>query len=482
VGVAGVMGGRDSAISAGTTDVLLEAAHFAPDAIAGRARRLGLVTDAAQRFERGVDPTLPARAVQRATALLLEIVGGTAGPVVTTEAAVPVAPVIVTLRGARLARLLGVSIPETEVHAVLRAISPEVDVTADGWRVRPPPHRFDLRIEADLIEEVARLRGFERIAESHAVMPQIAGDATESAVPNERLLTAMIDRGYREAITYSFVDPALQRQLFPDSRTLVIDNPISVELSEMRVSLWPGLLRAAQENLRRQQSRVRLFEIGKQFQMQGAELHEDEMLAAVVTGPRVPEQWDATDTAADFFDVKADALALLSLAADFDSVRFEAATLGCLRPGRTARIFRAQTPLGWLGELHPQLVRSLGLASAPWLLELDIRLSFTSKPSIFHKISRFPSIRRDLAVVVDESVPLAVLRENVNVGASGLLSELRIFDVYRGSSIDLGRKSIALGLILQDSSRTLTDDDADAVVAAVAARLRDVLSATIRDQ
>jgi phenylalanyl-tRNA synthetase beta chain len=482
VGVAGVMGGRDSAISAATTSVLFEAAHFAPAAIAGRSRRLGLVTDAAQRFERGVDPTLPARAIERATELLLGIAGGVAGPVVTTVAAPSGEPEFVTLRGARLARLLGVTVPEAEVHAVLGAISPQLDVTADGWRVRTPPHRFDLRIEADLIEEVARLRGFDRIAESHALAPQLAGDAAESAVPTERVLAAMIDRGYREAITYSFVDPALQRQLFPGVPTLVIANPISVELSEMRVSLWPGLLQAARENLRRQQSRVRLFEVGKQFQLHGSELSEIEMLAAVVTGTRVPEQWDSAKEAADFFDVKADALAILALAADLDSVRFEASTLGCLRPGRTARIYRGQTPLGWIGELHPQLARALGLASAPLLLELDISLSFVSKPPIFQKISRFPSVRRDLAVVVDESVSLAVLRENVNVSASGLLSELRIFDVYRGSSIDLGRKSIALGLILQDSSRTLTDDDADAVVAAVVARLRDVLSATIRDQ
>jgi phenylalanyl-tRNA synthetase beta chain len=494
IGLAGVMGGRGTAISDSTSDVLLESAHFAPDAIAGRARRLGLFTDAAQRFERGVDPTLPPLALERATALLVGIVGGEPGPVQVTRAAARAdgAEDWVSLRRTRLARLLGVSVPDDEVHAVLSAVSGRVETTADGWRVRKPPHRFDIRIEEDLIEEVARLRGFDSIAESHAVAPQIAGESTESRVTNERLLTAMADRGYREVITYSFVDPALQQQLFPDTPSLRLANPISAELADMRVSLWIGLVQACRENLRRQQTRVRLFEIGKKFELRGKspgnlldeqeDLREIETLAGIATGTRWPEQWGSPREALDFYDVKADVQGVLALTGEVSSVRFEADTLACLRPGRSARIYRGVKAVGWLGELHPQIVKAINLPSSAFLFELEVDSAFDSKSVKFNGISKFPSVRRDLAIVVDESVPLAVLQENVTVSASGLLSELRVFDVYRGPGVETGRKSIALGLILQDSSRTLTDVDADAVVTAVIARLRDELSATIRDQ
>jgi phenylalanyl-tRNA synthetase beta chain len=488
IGLAGIMGGRRTAISESSSDVLLESAHFAPDAVAGRARRLGLFTDAAQRFERGVDPSLPPVALERATALLVGIVGGEPGPVQVTRAVAGAAAEAeegwVSLRRTRLAKLLGVSVPDEEVRAVLCAVSDRVDATSEGWRVRRPPHRFDIRIEEDLIEEVARLRGFDSIPESHAIAPQVAGEATESRVANDRLLTAMADRGYREVITYSFVDPALQRQMFPDTQSLRLANPISLDLSEMRVSLWVGLVQACRENLRRQQTRVRLFEIGKKFQLQGAggDLREIETLAGIATGARWPEQWGSPREPLDFYDVKADVEGVLALAGDASSVRFDADTLDCLRPGRSARIYRGAKPVGWLGELHPQVVKAINLSSSAFLFELEIDAAFNASSLKFKSISKFPSVRRDLAIVVDESVPLAVLQENVTVSASGLLSELRVFDVYRGPGIESGRKSIALGLILQDSSRTLTDVDADAVVTAVIARLRDELSATIRDQ
>jgi phenylalanyl-tRNA synthetase beta chain len=503
IGLAGIMGGRETAISDATVDVLLESAHFVPAAIMGRARRLGLFTDAAQRFERGVDPSLPAVAIERATALLQEIAAGVAGPVQVTRAAAGDAEGVyevevddagratagggarsgwVALRRARLARLLGAEVPDDEAHSVLAAISERVETNSEGWRVQRPSHRFDIRIEEDLIEEVARLRGFDSIAESHALAPQIAGDATESRVTNDRLLTAMADRGYREVITNSFVDPTLQQQLFPDTPALRLTNPISADLSDMRVSLWPGLVKACRENLRRQQSRVRLFEIAKKFQLDGERLDEIETLAAIAVGARWPEQWGVAREALDFFDVKSDVTGVLALTGEAASFRFEAESLACLRPGRAARIYRGTNAVGWLGEIHPQVAKAVNLPGTALLMELEIEGAFKSKPLEYINISRYPSVRRDLAIVVDENVPLAVLQENVSVSASGLLVELRVFDVYRGPGIETGRKSIALGLILQDSSRTLTDDDADAVVTSVVARLRDVLSATIRDQ
>jgi phenylalanyl-tRNA synthetase beta chain len=447
---------------------------------------LGLFTDAAQRFERGVDPTLPALALERATALLLQIADGEAGPTQVTRAEAEGSQgeprEWVSLRRSRLSSLLGVAVPDANVEALLGAVTGGVEATAEGWRARRPPHRFDIRIEADLIEEVARLRGFDSIAECHAIAPQVAGYATESSISDDRLLTGMADAGYREVITYSFVNPALQRQLFPEAETLALANAISADLSEMRVSLWTGLVQAAQENLRRQQSRVRLFEIGNKFDVKKSVLREVKTLAGIATGARWPEQWGGVREPLDFYDVKADLLNLFALTGSISEFRFEAGSLGCLRPGRTARIFRGSTPVGWLGEVHPQLVKSLSIGVNTVIFEVEVESAFRAKSANFVKISKFPSVRRDIAIVVDESVPLAVLQENVTVSASGLLSELRVFDVYRGPGVDFGRKSIALGLILQDSSRTLTDVDADSVVTAVVARLRDVLSASIRDQ
>ena len=481
VGLGGIMGGLGTAISDATTDVLLECAHFVPDAVAGRARRLGLHTDAGQRFERGVSPALPAVAIERAAALLMQIAGGEPGPVQLTPGAVPPDRAPVRLRRERLTRLLGAAVPDTEVQGIMGAISERVAATPDGWMVVAPAHRFDLQIEADLIEEVARLRGFDSIPESHAQVPQIPGLAGERRVPVERLLTGLADRGYREVITYSFVDPGLQRQMFPDAHALELANPISAELGAMRVSLWPGLVLACRENLRRQQTRVRLFESGRKFVLDGTQLAEIDTLAGIVTGSRWPEQWGSASEAVDFHDVKSELMGLLALTGD-GAVRFEAAQLSCLRPGRTARIYRGQIAIGWLGELHPQLVRTFNMSNTAVLFDLDVELAFTANTPQYKGISKFPSVRRDLAVVVDESIPLAALQENVSVSASGLLNDLLVFDIYRGPGIDSGRKSVALGLILQDSSRTLTDVDADAVVTAVVARLRDVVSATIRDR
>jgi phenylalanyl-tRNA synthetase beta chain len=486
IGLAGIMGGLATAISDSTTEVLLESAHFTPDAIAGRARRLGLFTDAAQRFERGVDPDLAAVAIERATDLIMACVGGVPGPLQVTRAPLNARPEEewVRLRRDRLQRLLGVAVPDEDVFAILGAIGDRVETLPEGWRVRRPSHRFDLRIEADLIEEVARLRGFDSIAEIHSLAPQIAGPATEGRVAEERLLVAMADRGYREIISYTFVDPVLQQQLHPNTPSLNLANPLSAELSAMRVSLWPGLIQTCRENLRRQQTRVRLFEIGNKFEVKKdhpGELREIETLAAIATGARWPEQWGSKSEPLDFYDMKGDVLAVLALTGDTSRIRFVPDALPVLRPGRAARIYREQAAIGWLGEIHPQTAKSLNLSVTAFLFELEINAAFSANLLQFNKISKFPSVRRDLAVVVDESLPLAVLQENVTVSASGLLSELRVFDVYRGPGIESGRKSIALGLILQDSSRTLTDVDADAVVTAVVTRLRDVLSATIRD-
>jgi phenylalanyl-tRNA synthetase beta chain len=483
VGVAGIMGGERTAVSATTRDVFLEVAWFAPESIRGRARRLGLHTDASQRFERGVDPSGQARAMERATALLLDIAGGEPGPPVSTEtpAGLPVrAPV--TLRRARLTRLLGIAVPDGQVSSIFQNLQMRVAPAGEGWSVTPPPHRFDIAIEEDLVEEVARIIGFDAIPERPAKQQQVFLPLPEAVPPERGVLDAFVARGYHEIITFAFVDPALQGLLFPQTETLALANAIASDLSVMRVSLWPGLVRVALENQRRQQERVRLFEHSARFVVTDGKVNEVDSLAGIATGGRLPEQWGSSEAREthDFFDSKADLQALLVATGAADEFSFEAATLACLHPGRSARVLRAGAPVGWLGELQPRLVRELGFTQAPVLFEMDVVALRVNLPQ-GREISRFPQVRRDLAVVVSENVSFGALRERVVLSGSSFLRNVRLFDVYRGAGIEEGRKSIALGLIFQEISRTLTDDEVDRAVAAVVADLRENLDARIRE-
>lgn len=482
LGLAGVMGGEDSGIADATTDVFLEVAFFSPDAIAGRGRRYGLITDASQRFERGVDPQLQERAIERATQLLLDWAGGQPGPVVVTRADTPYpAPAPIRLRHARVQHVLGVAIDANTAADCLRRLGMTVaDLEpAQIWNVTPPSWRFDIRIEEDLIEEVARLYGFDNIPERDATGAQELLPWTETRVRNERAADLLVDRGYHEAITYTFTDAAQQSILFPQS-ALALSNPISAELGVMRLSLWPGLIQAVRENQRRQQTRVRLFEVGRRFAAgNGA---ETEMIAGAVSGSALPEQWGAETTKVDFFDVKADVEALLALSGAASEFRFSAELHPALHPGQTARIWRGDRPVGWLGALHPQHLKPLDLTYPLFLFELEADAVLAARVPEFAEISRYPAIRRDVAVIVDEAIGVESLRTAVQVSAGALLKELWVLSVYRGKQFEKGKKSIALALQLQDTSRTLTDHDADAIVAQVVDHLAGQLNATIRDK
>lgn len=484
VGLAGIMGGMRTAVSPETTEVFFESAYFAPAAVLGRARRLGLQTDASQRFERGVDPTQQRRAIERAITLLTPIAGGLAGPIEVTEAPahVPQRPPV-PLRARQLARLLGSELEPARVAAALSGLQMQLTPVSGGWQVTPPAHRFDIAIEADLIEEVARIVGFEAIAETDALVPQRFRSLPEERPAEAAVLGVLAGRGYQEAITLAFVDPALQGRLFPGRAALLLSNPIASDLAVMRVSLWPGLLRAALENQHRQMDRIRLFEHGIRFEVDQQAIEID-TLAGLACGPRLPEQWGVAKDArgpADFYDLKSDVEALLAGTGREDSFTFEAGMLPALHPGRSARVLRCGRPVGWLGELHPTLVRALDFTYAPVLFELDMEVALALKRSTYVEISRFPQVRRDLAVVVDEGVTLSSLAERVTLAGSNLLRDLRIFDVYRGPGLEKGRKSVALGLIFQDISRTLTDDDVERLMASVVADLRESLNARIRE-
>ena len=357
VGLAGIMGGEGTSVSADTTDVFFEVAYFTPDALIGRARRWGLLTDAVQRYERGIDPTQQRRAMERALGLLTAIAGGSPGPITLTQSQEhqPERPAV-ALRRSRLQRLLGVSIDDARVASTLESLGLRVVSTAEGWEATPPAYRFDITIEADLIEEVARIVGFEVIPEEDASSPQHFRAAPEAVPMEHTVLETLAMRGYQEAITYAFVDPAFQAKLFPNRVGLALANAIASDMSVMRVSLWPGLLRAALENQRRQADRVRLFEHGARFEVTAGATREIDTLAGISCGPRLPEQWGVPRdfrAAADFYDVKSDLEALFVATGAEKSFVFEPATLSCLHPGRAARIVRDGREVGFMGELHP---------------------------------------------------------------------------------------------------------------------------------
>jgi phenylalanyl-tRNA synthetase beta chain len=412
--------------------------------------------------------------------LLLDCAGGRAGPTVVTrnEHDLPKnAPVRV--RHSRIEHVLGLKLDSHTVQSLLERLGMKVEGDAKEWRVTPPSWRFDVRIEEDLIEEVARLYGFDNIPERDAVISQEMTPWTETRVRNERAADLLVDRGYQEAITYTFTEPTAQSLLVP-GEAFALTNPISAELGVMRLSLWPGLIQSLGENQRRQQNRIRLFEVGRRYA--GDTGAETEVIAGVATGPAFAEQWDVDTRAVDFFDVKADVEALLALTGQPHDFTFVAEHHTALHPGQAARIYRRGQPVGWLGRIHPEHQRRLDLTYPVIVFELETVAGLAAVIPEFREISRFPAIRRDIAVIVDESVPVEALREVVRQSAGGLLTDLTVLSVYRGRQFEKGKKSIALGLQLQDTSRTLTDNEADAVVAQVVQQLGIKLHAAIRDK
>jgi phenylalanyl-tRNA synthetase beta chain len=479
LGMGGVMGGEDSGISDETKDVLLEGAFFHPSVVA-RGRRYGLITDASQRFERGVDPELQARAIERATQLLLECAGGAPGPLEITRAPEQYpARSAIRVRHQRVQHVLGTPLAPDVVADCLNRLGMKVEGAAPVWSVTPPSWRFDISIEEDLIEEVARLYGFDNIPEQNEIAAQRMQPWTETRARNERAADLLVDRGYQEAITYSFTEPAAQAQLVPGP-AFALANPISAELAVMRTSLWPGLLQALGSNQRRQQHRVRLFEIGRRYA--GADGAETEVIAGVIAGSALPEQWGVEATKIDFFDVKADIEALLDLTGAPAQFRFVPERHPALHPGQSARISRGERSVGWLGALHPEQSRRLDLTYPVFVFEVETQAGLSRDIPVFAEISKYPAIRRDIAVIVDEALAVQTLLDRVREAAGTLLHELTVLSVYRGRQFEKGKKSIALGLQLQDTSRTLTDSEADALVARVIEQLTLKLNATIRDK
>jgi phenylalanyl-tRNA synthetase beta chain len=486
--VAGVMGGFDSRVTDDTHNVFLESAHFAPAAIMGRARKLGMHTDASHRFERGVDPALPQRALERATELLLSIAGGKAGPVLVAEnlADLP-KPATVVLRRARLKRVLGIEVADAEVARIFTALGMKVEAQADGWKVMAPSSRFDIEREEDLIEEVARIHGYDNIPTSTP-----AGALTLAVEPEARLNELAVReqlaaRGYYEAVNLAFIGNDVLQRWGLTEQLVALANPLSADLAVMRPSLLPGLIVALSHNRARQQERVRLFELGRTFRIDAEAAArkdaptETPTLTVVASGSARAEQWGEASRTLEFHDLKGDLDALIAWGGEPDRWAMQADGLpGWLHPGRGARVTRDGVTVGYLGALHPQLAKTLDLGADVHVLELELEPVLARRLPKAHAVPRFPSVRRDIAVDVPESVSWSQIEQAVRTTLGAQLKELRLFDRYSGKGVEVGRKSLAMGLILQDASRTLTDEDADRNIREAVAALELACKAKLR--
>ncbi len=493
IGVAGIMGGLSTSVSETTNDIYLESAFFAPKAISGRARSYGLNTDASHRFERGVDWQGQSRAIERATELLVAIAGGEAGP--TTETALenklPETP-NVSLRLHRVKKLLGVDVDAGLVDDILTRLGFEHDQTKTDddivWRVKSPSHRFDIAIEADLIEEICRVYGYNNLPVRTPKTNLTMAPVQEGQLSAYQIKEQLVARGYQEAITYSFVDPTVQNILDPEHSPIGLENPISVEMAVMRTTLWSGLVKSLIHNINRQQSRVRLFECGLRFlqppnktDLEMADITQERMLAGIAFGSRRQESWGNSSQPIDFFDTKGDLESVLALTGAPDDFVFEAGQHPALHPGQTARIIRGEETIGFMGLMDPRVQKSLDIEQNVYLFELQLDALLSRHVPEAKNLSKFPEVRRDIAIIVKNGVSANEINACVNSCQISALQNLMLFDVFQGKGIDPNRKSVALGLTFQHSSCTLTDDEINGFVDEILEALTTKLGASLRN-
>lgn len=481
--IAGIMGGEHSGISPKTKDLLLEAAFFNTITVAGKARSYGLHTDASHRFERGVDWQLAPVAMERATALLLDIVGGSAGPVVdvVSEPDLPTVNHIV-LRAERINKILGIALSDEEVEQLLLPLGLTLQVKSAGiWDVTVPSYRYDIAIEEDLVEEIARLYGYNHLPVRYP-QARLAPHANkqEAELNKKTLRDILVARGYQENITYSFIDPKLFKLFNPDQEPLLLANPISSDMSAMRVSLWPGLIKTLQHNINRQQDRVRIFEIGLSFKGQLADLKQESMIAGLIMGTRLPQGWANPKDRVDFYDVKGDVEAILGLVGSLGQYQFTPTQHTALHPGQAAAIMREGTHVGYVGALHPELAKVLDIDVPVYLFELSLGKIQQGILPAFKELSRFPEVSRDLSVLIDKSVIADKFISTIKAAAGDYLTKIQLFDIYEGSAIGENQKSIAVRLSWRHPERTLTDDEINIFFQAIIVVLEEQFNATLR--
>lgn len=483
--LAGVFGGEFSGVNTDTQDIMLECAFFAPLAILGKARRLGLHTDSSHRFERGVDPELQHKVMDRATRLVLDICGGEAGPVVEakSEEHLP-KPVEIVLRRSKLDRILGHHISDAEVTEILERLGFAVTVNSETWEVTTATYRFDMAIEEDLIEEVARIYGYNNIPNTAPVASLSMPDHKESDISLKRVRSMLVARGFQEAVTYSFIDPKLQNLVHPGEEAMILPNPISVEMSAMRLSMFTGLLGAVGYNQSRQQNRVRLFETGLRFVPDNtaeSNVHQQAMLGAVISGNQNDEHWSMESKTVDFFDLKGDLEAIIGLTVSDVEFTFRSATHPALHPGQCAEILRNDRVIGIIGAVHPSLEKPFGLNGKTIVFELELDALLHAGLPLAQTVSKFPANRRDIAIVVDDNVSAGDVVKMIRKVGQNQLVGLNLFDVYQGKGVEPGKKSLAIALTLQDNTRTLEEKEIAEMVDSVVSALKSEFNALLRD-
>ncbi|ABY69173.1 putative phenylalanyl-tRNA synthetase subunit beta [Actinobacillus pleuropneumoniae] len=483
--MAGIFGGEASGVNENTTDVVLESAFFAPLAITGRARQYGLHTDASHRFERGVDPQLARDAMERATALLLEICGGEAGEIVeaVSEQHLPKRNTV-TLRRSKLDAVIGHHIEDETVTDILTRLGLNVIFANDSWTAVAPSWRFDIEIEEDLIEEVARIYGYNSIPNNSPLAHLTMKGTPEKLLEVNRIRTALVDSDYQEVVTYSFVDPKKQALLHPNQEALILPNPISSEMSAMRLSLLTGLLDTIAYNQSRQQTRVRIFEGGLRFIPDAAAesgIRQELVFGAAIVGDKRPVHWESKGEAVDFFDLKGDMERVLSLTSARHDLKFVAKQFPALHPGQSAAIMLDGKEIGFIGSVHPSIVQKLGIKGKPVVFEI-LGDAIANRPVPAAKeISKFPANNRDIAVVVDENVPAGDVLDACRHAGGVKLVAVNLFDVYRGANLAAGKKSLAISLTVQDTEKTLEEEEISTVIQAVLAELAQRFQAYLRD-
>ena len=481
LGLVGIMGGEHSGISDTTTTVFLEGAFWNPAVIQGKMRRLGFMSDAGHRFERGVDFGGCAAAVERATRLILDVCGGRAGPLDDRCGDLPPRDAV-RVRPARVARLLGIAVPARAMEGIFDRLELVHARSGDDFLVTPPSYRFDLAIEEDFVEEIARLHGYDAIPAVPAAHVQTMLPDPERALAPLALKRRLVDRDWQEAITFSYVSSAWESALFPgrdpDAAPIAVLNPIASHLDVMRTTLWGGLINVLATNLARKHDRVRVFETGRCFVRDGQGCLQPLSIGGLAYGDALPEQWGSQRRAVDLFDVKGD-LAALAAPRVLTTERGEHPAL---HPGRSARVRVDGAAIGWLGELHPRLARHFELPRAPIVFELELAPLLARPMPVAIPVPKLPVVRRDLAVVVDETVPAQAVIAALETARPPRVEAIRLFDVYRGPGVAPGKKSLAILVLMQDTERTLTDPEIDAMMAQMLRILADRFAATLRQQ
>jgi phenylalanyl-tRNA synthetase beta chain len=477
--IAGIMGGVDSSVTESTRHIFLESAFFSPEVIAGKGMKYNTRTDSAHRFERGVDPKLQVKAIERATELLLTLGGGEAGPIqeqTLSEALPQIKPIY--LRFHKIANYLGIELDKETIADLLVRLHFTVETYQEGWQVSVPSFRFDVKEEVDLIEEIARLYGYDKIPVRAPFTWVSSHLPKENVITTDTIINRLQHLGYHQAITYSFVDPKLQQTLYPEINFLTLANPIASDMAAMRLGLLPGLITAVTYNQNRQHTRLRLFEIGQRFVPENNHLKQDHIIAGIVTGPVNPEQWGMPQREVDFFDVKGDVENLLALNGQ-GQIEFVKMEHPSLHPGQCAGIKVNGQTIGYVGVLAPAICQTLNI-NHPVVFEIELNRLKEKSPPSYKAISKFPFVRRDLALVIDETVTAAELEATIRQIGDSLLQEILIFDVYMGKNIQIGKKSIAIGLILQDSTRTLIDEEVNHLIDKIVLKLKETYQANLR--